>query len=199
MTTTTKTATSIFSQFVLIAFHYSFKVHSVALDHCTNHLQTDQSLNEKRIIAACNATLMKSKWQRSEKRKKIFFFIFEPCQWTDRKRLHFILVTWESISQLDTSLVIEIHHKPYAVECWASGNNDWCLHSDPKQWPNTNYKSSTQNLQMFSDELKFMKHTEERPKITNYLANGTNGTMSNNPYFMHCLNECFYRISQHRT
>lgn len=145
MTTITKTATSVVSQFVLIAFHYSFKVLCAALDHCSNHLQTDQSLNEKRIIAACNATLMKSKWPRSEEKKKVCF-IFEPWQWTDRKPLHFNLVTWESISQLDTSLVIEIHHKLYAVECWASDNNDWCLHSDPKQWPNTNYKSSTQNL-----------------------------------------------------
>lgn len=94
------------------------------------------------------------------------------------------------------TLVIEIHHEPYAVECWASDSNDWCLHSDPRQWPNTNYKSSTHNLQMFSHELKFMKHIKKRPKITNYYL--ANGTMSNNPNFMHCLNGCFYRINQHR-
>lgn len=51
-------------------------------------------------------------------------------------------------------------------------------------------------LQMISQELKFMKRIEKRSKITNYLANGT---MSNSPNFMHCLNEGFYRINQHRT
>lgn len=135
-----------------LAFHYSFKVLWAALGHWSNHLQTHQSLNEKRIIAARNATLMKSKWQRSEEEKNICF-IFEPCQWIDR-----ILITWESILILLREnrfhnwifhlwLKFTISRIVY-VECWASDNNDWCLHSGPIhciQWPNTNYKCFRKN------------------------------------------------------
>lgn len=116
-------------------------------------------MNEKQIIAVRNA--MKSKWQRSEEEKEYLFHLR-----SDRKRIHFNLVTWESISQLDTSLVIEIHHKPYAVECWASDNNDWCLHSDPKTM--TKYQLRIINTKLTNVFAWIKIYETHRKTVKNY-------------------------------